>query len=128
MRIPEELGYTKTHEWVRREEEVVVVGITDYAQGELTDVVFIELPAVGRHVAAGEELCAVESVKAVAYVYAPVAGTVAAVNQRLAKEPELLNQDPYGDGWIAAITPDEAEQAVALLDAAAYRAHVEAAG
>lgn len=128
MNIPDDLSYTDTHEWLRRTSEGVVVGISDYAQSELTDVVFVELPETGRHLAAREEICALESVKAVAYIYAPVAGAIAAVNERLTKEPELINQDPYGDGWIVRIRPDEPEQSVDLMDPAAYREKVEATG
>jgi len=127
MSIPDDLRYTTTHEWVRRDSEGVTVGITDYAQGELTDIVFVELPEVGRHLDPGDEVCALESVKAVAYVYAPLAGTITAVNQRLAKEPELINQQPYGEGWIIRITPEEPERAVPLLDAAAYAQRLAAA-
>ena len=128
MRIPDGLSYTDTHEWLRRTPEGVVVGISDYAQGELTDVVFVELPEVGRRLALREEICALESVKAVAYVYTPIAGAIAAVNERLTKEPELINQDPYGDGWIVRITPDEPEESVDLLDPAAYREKAAATG
>ena len=128
MNIPDDLSYTATHEWMRRGEEGVAVGITDYAQGELTDIVFAELPEAGRHLNAGDEICALESVKAVAYVYAPLSGAIAAVNEKLKKEPELVNQQPYGDGWIIRLTPDQPEQTVDLLDAAAYRQKIEAAG
>ena len=128
MKIPDDLNYTDTHEWIRRTPEGVVVGVSDYAQGELTDVVFVELPQVGRHLAPREEMCALESVKAVAYIYAPIAGAIAAVNERLKKEPELINQDPYGDGWIVRITPDEPAQSVDLMDPPAYREKLEATG
>jgi len=128
MNIPDGLSYTDTHEWMRRTPEGVVVGISDYAQAELTDVVFLELPEVGRRLALREEICALESVKAVAYIYAPVAGAIAAVNERLRKQPELVNQDPYGEGWIVRITPDEPEQSVDLLGPAAYREKVAASG
>jgi glycine cleavage system H protein len=124
MNIPDDLVYTETHEWLRRESDGVVIGITDYAQGELTDIVFVELPQVGRRLGAKEEICALESVKAVAYVYAPVAGKLAAVNEKLSKQPELINKDPYGEGWIVRIEPDSPEQSVKLLDAAAYRSHI----
>ena len=127
MQIPDDLSYTATHEWLRREGDGVTVGITDYAQGELTDIVFVDLPEAGRHLKAGDEICALESVKAVAYVYAPVSGTIAAVNERLKTEPELVNQQPYGDGWIIRLAPDRPEKTVELLDAAAYRKRVEAA-
>jgi glycine cleavage system H protein len=120
MNIPPDLQYTPTHEWLRRDAEGVTIGITDYAQSELTDVVFVELPEVGRHLNAGHELLALESVKAVAYVYAPLAGTIAAVNEKLRKQPELINQDPYGQGWIVRLTPDQPEHTVVLLAPAAY--------
>lgn len=128
MNIPDDRSYTASHEWMQRSADGVTVGISDYAQGELTDIVFVELPEVGKHLNAGDEICALESVKAVAYVYAPVSGVVAAVNERLGKEPELVNQQPYGDGWIVRFTPDQPEKTVDLLDAAAYRKKVEAAG
>ena len=125
MNIPDDLMYTGTHEWLRRDGDGVVIGITDYAQGELTDIVFVELPQVGRQLGAKDEICALESIKAVAYVYAPIAGKLAAVNEKLSKQPELINKDPYGEGWIVRIEAGQPEQLVKLLDAAAYRAHVE---
>jgi len=125
MNIPEDLKYTATHEWVRPTTEGLTVGISDYAQSELTDIVFVELPETGRALNPGDEICALESVKAVAYVYAPVAGTIAAVNERLTKEPELINQDPYGEGWIIRIAPTEPEKKVDLLEAPAYRQRLE---
>jgi glycine cleavage system H protein len=120
MNLPNELQYTATHEWIRRDADAVTVGISDHAQSELTDVVFVELPEMGRHLSPGNEMLALESVKAVAYVYAPLGGTIAAVNEKLRKQPELVNQDPYGEGWLVKLTPDEPEHAVVLLDAAAY--------
>lgn len=128
MTVLEELEYTDSHEWLRRGDGTVTVGITDYAQSELTDVVFVELPEVGREVKPGDEVCALESVKAVAYLYAPVAGTVAEVNEKLSEQPELVNQDPYGEGWIVRLTPEEPERAVPLLAAAAYRQKLQAEG
>ena len=127
MNFPNDLQYAETHEWVRREGGDVIVGITDYAQGELTDVVFVELPEVDRHVDPGEEVASLESVKAVGYVYAPIAGTVSAVNERLSRTPELVNQDPYGEGWIVRIKPDEGAEAADLMDAAAYQRRLEEA-
>ena len=126
MNIPDDLSYTATHEWLRRTAEGIIVGITDYAQGELTDIVFVDLPEAGRRLSAGDEICALESVKAVAYVYAPVSGTIAAINEKLKAAPELVNQQPYGDGWIIRLTPDQPEKAADLMDAAAYRAKVDA--
>ena len=100
MSVPEELQYTRSHEWVRREGETATVGITDHAQDELGDVVFVELPEVGATFDAGEAFGAVESVKAVSDLYAPVGGEVLEVNGALEEAPEKINEDPYGDGWI----------------------------
>ncbi len=100
MSVPEELQYTRSHEWVRREGETATVGITDHAQDELGDVVFVELPEVGAAFDAGEAFGAVESVKAVSDLYAPVGGEVVEVNSALEDAPEKINEDPYGDGWI----------------------------
>jgi glycine cleavage system H protein len=121
MNIPDDLTYTPTHEWIRRGADGITVGISDYAQSELTDIVFVDLPEVGSHANAGHEICTLESVKAVAYIYAPLAGTIASVNENLRKQPELINQDPYGDGWLVRIAPDEPEHSVVLLDPPAYR-------
>ena len=92
--------YTETHEWVAIEGDVAVVGITDYAQAQLGDVVFLELPSVGRDLQAGQAFGVIESVKSASDLYSPIAGTVAAVNERLAAEPEVVNRDPYGEGWL----------------------------
>ena len=100
MSVPGELQYTKTHEWVRIEGETATVGITEHAQDELGDVVFVELPETGRTLDAGEAFGAVESVKAVSDLYAPLAGEVVEVNEALGDSPEKINEDPYGDGWI----------------------------
>ena len=128
MDLPNDLTYTATHEWLRRGDDGHTDGISDHAQSELTDNVFVELPELGRHLDAGEEIGALESVKAVAYIYAPVAGTIAAVNEKLRKQPELINQDPYGEGWIIRLTPDDPEKSVELLDAAGYGAKLDAGG
>jgi glycine cleavage system H protein len=128
MNFPDDLQYAETHEWMRLDSSGATVGITDYAQGELTDIVFVELPDTDRHVDAGEEIASVESVKAVGYVYAPIAGTIVACNEKLSKEPELINQDPYGEGWIARIKPDDGAETVELLTAAAYREKTESEG
>ena len=101
--IPENLRYTKEHEWVRLEGDLATVGITDHAQEALGDIVYVELPEVGRVVKAGEAFAVVESVKAASDVYAPVAGEIIAVNERLQDEPQLVNTDPYGEGWFARI-------------------------
>ena len=119
--IPADLKYTKTHEWARLNPDgSVTVGITNYAQTQLGDMVFVELPEPGRRVTAGEECAVVESVKAVSEVYSPLAGEVTAVNEALTEMPELVNQDPYGEGWLFQLQPSEALDG--LLDAAAYAA------
>ena len=101
--VPEQLYYTKEHEWVRVSENMATVGITDYAQKSLHEVVYVELPEVGRELTQGEVMGSVESVKAVSDIYAPVSGKVVEVNEKLLDEPETLNNDPYGEGWIAKI-------------------------
>lgn len=121
MLVPDDLRYSTDHEWARPEEGRVRIGITDYAQDALGDVVFVDLPAVGKAVGAGEVLGEVESTKSVSEVYAPVAGTVVAVNEALADAPEKLNQDPYGDGWLCELQVEGPEALSPLLDAAGYR-------
>ena len=126
---PEELLYSKDHEWVRREEDGRCrVGITHFAQDELGDVVFVELPEVGRAVAADEELGTIESVKAVAEVYSPVAGEVSSVNEALLDTPERVNEDPYGDGWLVELRTAAAAGFEALMSAESYREFVETGG
>jgi glycine cleavage system H protein len=120
MLIPLDLSYTPQHEWVRITGGVARVGITDYAQDALGDVVFVGVPSVGTTVAADESFTEVESTKSVSDIYAPVAGTITAVNDALASQPELLNQDPYGAGWICEITLQG--EAPSLMDATAYEA------
>lgn len=124
MHFPEDLRYTAEHEWARREGAFVRVGITDYAQDALGDVVYVDLPAVGKRVEAGGLLGEVESTKSVSEIYAPVAGVVSAVNGSLGDRPELLNSDPYGEGWLCDIEPDDSAALESLLDASAYRALV----
>ena len=126
MQVPEDRSYTTDHEWARLVGATVQVGITDYAQDALGDVVFVDLPAVGAHVDAGGALGEVESTKSVSEIYAPVSGDVAAVNSALADAPELLNTDPYGAGWISEITPADPGALDGLLDAARYRALISA--
>ena len=118
--FPDDLMYSRTHEWVRTEEGMVVIGITDYAQEQLGEVVYAELPKVGLSVDAGEEIGTLESVKAVSEVVSPVAGEVIAVNEQLGSEPNLVNEDPYGDGWLVKIAGSADED---LLDGAAYQKH-----
>lgn len=123
---PVELRYTKEHEWVKIEEgNKVRVGITDFAQSELGDVVFVELPDLDLEVEAGDNLAVVESVKAVSDIYAPISGIVLEVNDKLSDSPELVNQDPYGKGWIAVLEIQDASQIGALLTAEQYEAYIE---
>ena len=118
---PTEAKYAETHEWARVDDDGrVVVGISDYAQEQLGDVVYVELPEVDQQVDAGAEAGAVESVKAASDIYAPVSGTVVAVNMSLEDSPELVNQDPYGDGWFFAIEPESIEELADLMDASEY--------
>ena len=126
MRIPNELFYTKTHEWIRREGKDAVVGITAHAQEELRDVVFVELPKVGRAVKQGEAVAVIESVKAAFDIYAPVSGTITRVNDAVVKSPQAVNQECYGAGWLFALTPASAEEFTSLLPAEAYTKQLEA--
>lgn len=121
-KTPEELRYTKTHEWLRIEGDQATIGITDHAQGELTDIVYVDLPAVGQPVKAGASALVLESVKTVADIYAPGDGAVSAVNTALKADPGLINKDPYGQGWILRIHLARPIPPADLLDAAAYRA------
>lgn len=119
--VPEDLRYTAEHEWLRTEGDVVVVGITDHAQEQLGDVVYVDLPPAGAQVEAGQPFGEVESTKSVSDLFAPVTGTIAERNEELEERPELINDDPYGDGWMVRISLDGAELPDDLLDAAAYR-------
>ncbi len=121
MNVPDELRYTSDHEWVRIEGGRIRIGITDYAQDALGDVVYVQLPEPGAEVDAGASFSEVESTKSVSDIYAPVAGVVAEVNTELVDAPQKLNEDPYGDGWICVIEPSDPGAAEKLLDAAAYR-------
>jgi glycine cleavage system H protein len=121
MNVPTELRYTKTHEWVRLDKNgVATIGITDFAQEQLGDLTYVELPGVGDNVEAQSEVAVVESVKAAADIYAPVAGTIAEINKKLEEQPELINTDPFGDGWIFKLRPDDASEIDMLLDADGY--------
>lgn len=123
--IPDDFRYAPSHEWARVEDDQVTVGISDFAQQSLGDVVYVELPQVGDEVNAGAEACVVESVKAAADVYAPVSGTVVAVNEALEEAPEMVNQDPYGDGWFFKVEPTDLDEMDDLLDADGYEQHCE---
>ncbi len=124
MEFPEELKYTEEHEWVMVEGDLVVVGITDFAQDALGDVVFVELPEVGTEVITGKAFGVVESVKAVSDVYAPVSGTVEEINEELPDAPEIINTSPYVDGWMIKIRVSDPSELDGLMDAAAYQAHI----
>ena len=124
MNVPDDLLYTESHEWVRREGDKIRVGITDHAQAELTDVVYVELPKVGAPHEARGTIAVVESVKAASDIYAPVKGTVLEVNKALESNPALINTDPYGEGWIFLLSVDDAEQLKGLKNAEAYRAAI----
>ena len=115
MNFPGELRYTKTHEWVRRVDDKLVVGITDYAQHEISDVVFVELPHVGQQAECGKAISIVESVKAAFDIYAPVSGTVKAINTMLESDPAIVNQDPYEKGWFFELTPADSKEWESLL-------------
>ena len=124
MNVPDDLLYTETHEWIRREGENVRVGITDHAQSELTDVVYVELPKMDRQVNAREATAVVESVKAASDIYAPVKGTVVEVNKALEADPGLLNREPFGEGWIFVLKIDDPGDLKQLKDAAAYQQQI----
>lgn len=121
MNIPEGLKYSKEHEWVRVEGSVARVGITDHAQDALGDIVFVDLPKVGDSVSSGQNFGEIESTKSVSEIYAPLGGTVTAVNAALESNPDLLNKDPYGEGWICEVTGFDSASLDSLLDAAGYR-------
>ena len=124
MNVPDDLFYTESHEWVRVEGENARVGITDHAQAELTDVVYVELPKVGAKADAKGQIAVVESVKAASDIYAPVSGTVIEVNKALEGNPALINTDPFGEGWIFLLKMDSPDDVKQLKDAAGYRAAI----
>lgn len=124
VNVPADLKYTKTHEWIRLEGDLATMGITDYAQSELGDIVFVEAPNPGRAVSAGETIGSVESVKTVSDIYAPLAGTVAETNPALATQTELVNSDPYGQGWMVKFRVNDPTCIDGLMDATAYQAIV----
>ncbi|GAA5483767.1 glycine cleavage system protein GcvH [Haloferula sargassicola] len=121
MNVPDDLRFNNSHEWVRLEGDLATIGISDHAQEELTDVVFVELPEVGRAVDAGDPTAVVESVKAASDIYSPISGEVVEVNDAVEADPSLVNSDPYGQGWIFKLKVKDASQLDALLDAAGYR-------
>lgn len=127
MNVPEELRYTADHEWLRMESDEGTVGITAYAADELGDIVFVELPAAGSRLEAGTTFGAIESVKTASDLFAPVSGEILAVNELLTGSPELINTDPYGEGWMLRVRLDDPSALEALEDAAAYRVRIGAA-
>ncbi|HEV3113826.1 MAG TPA: glycine cleavage system protein GcvH [Candidatus Binataceae bacterium] len=126
MEIPAGLRYSKEHEWVATEEEVATIGITDYAQEQLGEIVYVELPAVGDKISKDDAFGVVESVKAVSDIYAPVSGTVVEVNQELPESPEMINEDPYGDGWLVKVKVSDGSELDDLLDHDEYEELVAA--
>jgi glycine cleavage system H protein len=121
MQVPADLKYTESHEWVRLENDMCRVGITEFAQSQLADLTFVDLPEVGSHVSSGDEVAVVESVKAASDVYAPISGEIMEVNDALSDSPEKINEDSFGDGWLFVIKPANAAELDKLLDAASYR-------
>ncbi len=119
--VREDLKYTKSHDWIKIKDDIAVVGITDHAQAELTDIVFVELPEAGKEVKKGEELCVVESVKSVSEIYAPVSGKIVKVNSKLDDSPEIINESPYDDGWLVELEISDKSEVDSLLDAAEYK-------
>ena len=118
--IPDDRKYTKTHEWARDDDDLVEIGITDFAQHQLSDITYVELPEVGGHFPAGKEMIVVESIKAAADVYAPVSGTIMETNPTLADNPGILNTDPHGAGWLVKIDPDNTQELDRLMSAEDY--------
>ena len=124
MNVPDDLLYSESHEWIKREGDNIRVGVTDHAQAELTDVVFVEVPKTGRAVNAKEAVAVVESVKAASDIYAPVKGSVVDANKALDTNPALINTDPYGEGWIFVLKIDNPDELKSLKNAAAYKQHI----
>jgi glycine cleavage system H protein len=124
MNVPDDLLYTESHEWIKREGDKIRVGITDHAQAELTDVVFVELPKIDRQANAKEPLAVVESVKAASDIYAPVKGKVVDANKALESNPALINTDPFGEGWLFVLQIENADDLNSLKDAAAYKQQI----
>ena len=128
MNVPEDLQYAKTHEWLRLDGADGTVGITDHAQAELTDVVYVELPKAGAQVTAQQQVCVVESVKAASDIYSPVSGTITAVNDALSSNPALINTDPFGEGWIFKIKIEAGEEIEELKSPVQYREQISGTG
>lgn len=126
MNIPSELRYTNDHEWIKTEGNTALVGITDFAQGELGDIVFVEIETVGNHLEKGSTFGTIEAVKTVSDLFLPVSGKVLEMNSRINETPELINKDPYGDGWLIRVEMDDPSQVNDLMDAGAYTAMIGA--
>ncbi len=127
FKIDQKARYTRTHEWVRVEGKEAVAGVSDYAQDKLSDIVFVDLPAVGKQVKKDTAFLVIESVKAAEDVFAPLSGSVIAVNSAVSSKPELVNKDPFGEGWLVRIALSDPKEADALMDAAAYAKYLETA-
>ncbi len=125
VQIPDDLQYTSDHEWIRHEDDLIVIGITDYAQDSLGEIVYIELPGEGDEITKGDPIGAVESTKAVSDVYAPVSGDVVEVNELLLDSPETINEDPYGEGWMIKVRPYDPAELDELMDFEEYTEHTE---
>ena len=119
--VREDLKYTKSHEWIKIRDDIAVIGITDHAQAELTDIVFVELPEKGKEVKKGDEICVIESVKSVSEIYSPVNGKIVKVNSKLEDSPEIINESPYDDGWLVELEISDKSEVDSLLDAAEYK-------
>jgi glycine cleavage system H protein len=119
--VRDDLKYTDTHEWLKLKGDTAIIGITDHAQTELTDIVFVELPDVGKEIKKGEELCVVESVKSVSEIYSPVSGKIVNVNERLEDAPETVNEKPYDDGWLVELELKDKSEIDVLIDAESYK-------
>jgi glycine cleavage system H protein len=128
MNVPDDLQYAETHEWLRLEGETARVGITDHAQAELTDIVYVELPKIGAQVKKGQPVAVVESVKAASDIYSPISGTIREINSALEADPGLLNRDPYGDGWLFRISMEAGEEIELLKDPQTYRNQISGGG
>jgi glycine cleavage system H protein len=124
MSIPKELKYTEEHEWARKDGELVVIGITDYAQGELGDIVYLDLPSIGDKFSQNDAFGSIEAVKAASDLYLPLSGEIVEVNDMLSQAPETINSDPYGEGWMVKIKIDSEEEYNRLMDAEAYQNHI----
>ncbi len=124
MANPNDLKYTKTHEWVRKQEHMIEVGITDFAQHQLSDITYVELPEIDLHIDSNEIVAVVESIKAASDMYSPVSGTITEVNTNLNDSPDVINSDPYGEGWVFKMEPDNMNEVDTLMDASAYEESV----